>query len=61
MGSRSRSKSVHENIHGAPLAVLQKSKKNYILMAHCLQGAPLLGRTSNGALWHHAPLECMEK
>ena len=30
-------------------------------MAHCLLGAPLLLRTSNGALRTDAPLVCMEK
>ena len=30
-------------------------------MAHCLLGAPLLLRTSNGALRPDAPLVCMEK
>ena len=36
---------------GAPLEVLQKkNKKKITVMAHSLPGAPLLVRTSNGAL-----------
>ena len=39
----------------------KKNKNFFTVMAHSLAGAPLLVRTSNGALRPDAPLVCMEK